>query len=518
MNKENLYSFLVENHLIEISTIVFFVLINRAINLYYFKNLKASKKLVFVGFIAALLTHFVFFQVNLEVKKSKMEMMTQMLPDIRIILTKLNHNLISTQTNNDDPVYLKLVETEKEILKENSQISDVYTLTRNQNNQYSFLVDSETDYDRNGEFNGDREVRTPIGEKYENQKELLDRAWQGKVVYTENPYKDKWGSWVSVFSPIQNESGQTQAILGIDFSAVMLNQELVVEQTKIFILILSFIAFLNVVWSSRECVRREKETAIQNLNEKSELIKQVQLQQEMLAESSRLASLGQMAGGIAHEINNPLAIIQVKASQVRRMLENDKNNKLITIPYLKDIEKTSQRISQIIGGLKTFARDGSQDPFVPWSVSQIISETVSLCAEKFKEKNVQLTISPLNEIEINCLPVQLSQVLLNLLNNAFYAVQSLDEKWVRIDVTLENETLNISVTDSGSGIPHDIAEKLMNPFFTTKPVGQGTGLGLSISTGIIKNHNGVLKLDRHCKNTRFVIQLPFRQPAESKAA
>jgi signal transduction histidine kinase len=116
-------------------------------------------------------------------------------------------------------------------------------------------------------------------------------------------------------------------------------------------------------------------------------------------------------------------------------------------------------------------------------------------------------------LTIECRPTEISQILLNLLNNAFDAVFSLSEKWVELQVEELPDEIRIQVTDSGSGISKGIREKLMQPFFTTKEPGKGTGLGLSISNRIALKHHGKIYLDESCKNTRFVLVLPKRQPA-----
>lgn len=103
---------------------------------------------------------------------------------------------------------------------------------------------------------------------------------------------------------------------------------------------------------------------------------------------------------------------------------------------------------------------------------------------------------------------QIEQVLLNLLNNSFDAIQSTPDRWIHITARLENHRVLILVTDSGTGIPNDVQQKMLQPFFTTKEVGKGTGLGLSISKGIIEDHQGQLYYDPKNKNTCFVIDLP----------
>jgi signal transduction histidine kinase len=110
--------------------------------------------------------------------------------------------------------------------------------------------------------------------------------------------------------------------------------------------------------------------------------------------------------------------------------------------------------------------------------------------------------------DLDCREVQLSQVILNLLNNAFDAISELPNKWVHLESRMNEGIIEIRVIDSGSGIPEELREKILQPFFTTKEVGQGTGLGLSISKGIIESHGGTLSIDIKSQNTCFVIQIP----------
>jgi signal transduction histidine kinase len=104
--------------------------------------------------------------------------------------------------------------------------------------------------------------------------------------------------------------------------------------------------------------------------------------------------------------------------------------------------------------------------------------------------------------------IQISQVILNLLNNAFDAIQDATDKWIKIQTYIEHGQVQIRVTDCGHGISNEVAKKIMQPFFTTKPIGKGTGLGLSISKGIVEAHQGKLTIDTESKNTCFVITLP----------
>lgn len=138
-------------------------------------------------------------------------------------------------------------------------------------------------------------------------------------------------------------------------------------------------------------------------------------------------------------------------------------------------------------------------------------DTLALCAERFRSRGVELRIDQLVDDPLECRSVQISQVLLNLLNNSYDAVQGEPGAWVAIAVAREGSDALFSVTDSGPGIPEAVAARMLEPFFTTKDVGEGTGLGLSIAKGIVEDHGGHLKFDTNTPTTRFYFRIPLRQ-------
>lgn len=241
--------------------------------------------------------------------------------------------------------------------------------------------------------------------------------------------------------------------------------------------------------------------------------KQLDVERSKSVQASKLASLGEMSAGIAHEINNPLAIIQANALLLIDSINEGTSSNEDVINILKKINTTSHRITKIIKGLRTISRNADDDPFEPVNIRTIANDVAGICEQRLKKAEISFTLNiPEKDLIVECAPVQISQVLINLINNSHDAILELDEKWIKLELS-ENSNGNsliCSITDSGHGIKKEIAEKLMQPFFTTKEIGKGTGLGLSISLGIIEKHNGVFFLDDKCPNTKFVFEIPLK--------
>lgn len=237
------------------------------------------------------------------------------------------------------------------------------------------------------------------------------------------------------------------------------------------------------------------------------LMQELEVRNKQLAQSAKMSALGEMAGNIAHEINNPLTIIYGNIAfcikHIKKNAPQDEN----LLGRLEASVKTVNRIGKIIKGMKAFSRNSDGDPMKLTFVPQIIEDTLDLCVDRFRSHKVTLKHSEIPKVYVECRDTQIIQVLVNLLNNAFDAVSQLDAPWVQIEVFDGTDEIQIEITDSGPGIPVEVAEKIMQPFFTTKETGKGTGLGLSISLGIIKSHKGEFYLDKDFPNTKFVILL-----------
>lgn len=248
---------------------------------------------------------------------------------------------------------------------------------------------------------------------------------------------------------------------------------------------------------------------------KTKELKETQLQ---LINAARLSSLGMMASGVAHEINNPLTIISGRARLISRIAETPNADISKIKDYSENIISTVDKVTKVVKSMRLLARDGSKDGFNIIPLENIINSALDVCREKLKNSQVEIRIDKIPEVNLHCREVQLGQVLINLINNSYDAIESLKEKWIEIKFENVQDKIKIKVIDSGLGIPQEVAQKLMVPFFTTKDPGKGTGLGLSISRAIINDHQGSLEIDSDNPHTCFVITIPITSLSLKEAA
>ncbi|WP_127716958.1 sensor histidine kinase [Halobacteriovorax sp. HLS] len=277
-----------------------------------------------------------------------------------------------------------------------------------------------------------------------------------------------------------------------------------------FVAIIVFSAYLN----SQKLVDID---FLRNLNTKlkkeiAERIKaeqEAEIFQEKMISSSKWITIGEMAGGIAHEINNPLMVIKGNAQIIRKKYSSEPIK-----GHLEKIEKTVDRIHQIILALKRVSRDSKLDPFKKVNLLELINDSVSLCSDKLNYQRIEIEINCSDDIFIDCHYTELSQVFLNFINNSIDAIEENNEnslKKIMICATSVHGFVKIQISDTGAGMSPITMDRLFEPFYTTKEVGKGTGLGMSITKEIIEIHHGSVFIDRQSKLTQFVISLPINQ-------
>lgn len=236
--------------------------------------------------------------------------------------------------------------------------------------------------------------------------------------------------------------------------------------------------------------------------------------QEQLVQTAKLATIGELTTGVAHELNDPLNNIGLYIGNVLDSIEL----KIWDVERMeRDLARARQQVAkatEIINHLRTFGRAA---PRVrePVEVNEIIKSAVSLFSDQLRLREIELLQEPAEEDPVVMgNPIELEQVLLNLLHNARDAVAEAELKKISVSSRVDQDFVAITVEDSGGGIPPALKERVFDPFFTTKRVGQGTGLGLSIVYGIIQDHGGEIFVDGTTTGARFVIRLPLNTETE----
>ena len=228
---------------------------------------------------------------------------------------------------------------------------------------------------------------------------------------------------------------------------------------------------------------------------------------DQLFSQSKYSELGMMSAGIAHEINNPLTIIQAKTTQLLRIVHDPGRVKEVS-DGLEQILYTSERINRIIQGVRAFSRQDEHRINEEFSVKTLMDDVLAFCGQRMKNHGINLRFYGLQDHMLRGYKIQLEQVVLNLLNNAFDAIEFLPEKWIEVTIKETDSTIQILFKDSGSGIPPETASRMMEAFFTTKKSDKGTGLGLALARGIVEKHGGTLEYVDNTKHTTFKVELP----------
>jgi C4-dicarboxylate-specific signal transduction histidine kinase len=232
--------------------------------------------------------------------------------------------------------------------------------------------------------------------------------------------------------------------------------------------------------------------------------------QEQLVQAGKLATLGELTTGVAHELNNPLNNIALFVGNAVDLVELGVNDKARIVGELQQAIQQIRKATEIISHLRTFGR-AALVTREPTALRQVIEQALSLMQQQLRLRQIDVMVDlGQEEPVVMGNPIQLEQVFINLLTNARDAMADSTRKAIRITSSKDAAAVQIAIADTGHGIPPGLERRIFDPFFTTKGVGKGTGLGLSITYGIIKEHGGTITVaSRPGEGATFVVHLPL---------
>ena len=366
-------------------------------------------------------------------------------------------------------------------------------------------------------------------------------------------YYRKYKLYADSLTSIESEKAAANYKAGYEFSKKELEYERQSLQQRWFIFsvcaaLFSLLIILGLIMRNRKRLTR----SFENLQHKNEIIEKQKIKaeetlvklkatQSQLIQSEKMASLGELTAGIAHEIQNPLNFVNNFSEVSNELLDemivevakgNYEEVKAIADDVKQNLEKITnhgKRADAIVKGMLQHSRNSSSAAKEPTDINKLADEYLRLAYHGLRAKDKSFNAKMKTDFDetlsadkagignINIIPQDIGRVILNLITNAFYAVnekkKSATENYeptVAVSTKKINDKLEIKVTDNGNGIPQKVLDKIFQPFFTTKPTGQGTGLGLSLAYDIVKAHGGELKVEtKEGEGSEFIIQLPL---------
>ena len=279
---------------------------------------------------------------------------------------------------------------------------------------------------------------------------------------------------------------------------------------------------LQDVHQSNQRLENSRKAMIHIMSDLSETTAEIQRReqelrdkQDQLIQAGKLATLGELTTGVAHELNNPLNNIGLFIGNAIDLLEFGQIDSPRLLNELHQAMQQVRKATEIISHLRTFGRAAAVSR-EPVTIKAVIEQALSLMQEQLRLRQIEvvLDLCPEEPIVIGN-AIQLEQVFINLLTNARDAMVGTPRKRLSISCTVEQGAVHLAFSDTGTGIPEEVENRIFDPFFTTKEVGTGTGLGLSITYGIMQDHQGSISVENHPgEGATFFLRLPLGQPGQ----
>jgi|GEM_PF-3977019 len=252
----------------------------------------------------------------------------------------------------------------------------------------------------------------------------------------------------------------------------------------------------------------------QDITEQKEAERLAQIEKLKSLHNAKLASIGEMTSTMIHEISNPIAVFDglISSAARKKTIEEIKQT-------LEKAKKPVDRLKKMVHNMRQFSRnEASKREVSETNLKEVVEQSLSYMDYRLMHSHMEIR-TDLEQVSYLCEPSEIEQVIVNLINNAIYAVENLEQKWIEISLTQGPAgSCQLSVTDSGHGIDPKIAEHIFDSFYTTKERGKGTGIGLGVVSDILSNHNANISVNHDCPNTQFIIDFPKTKEVKKAAS
>ncbi|MGC4074460.1 MAG: response regulator [Nibricoccus sp.] len=428
-------------------------------------------------------------------------------PTYALELQKLGHARVTTATPPNDPTYLALIDAQKNWLRVTPFIADIYTFRLHDDHRVAFIVDSETDYNRDGMFDGAREQRTPIGEIYEETTQDFLDVFKGQSAFDTTFKADRWGLWVSSLTPVYNDQGHIEAGVGLDFpatdwvAAIATTRALALSGALALVGILlfreTFVLLIRAEIDHRKSTEHELSRAVTAAEHASH-------------------SKGEFLAVMSHEIRTPLTAVLGFASVLSETKLDPTQRR-----YVDTIISAGDRLVGMLNDVLDLSKIEEGKLVlnsIAWSPALLINEVVDLMTPAAMEKGLRLRCDQRfsDALAVQGDPARVRQILVNLVSNAVKFTDTgevvLSGRWVPPDIGAPKGKLILEVQDTGIGIPSDKLPGLFKQF--TPQSGQnrrinGAGLGLAICKRLVDLMEGSIAVESFFGHgARFTVTLP----------
>lgn len=443
-------------------------------------------------------------------------LISAMAPTYARELELMGHAGIGDRTARDDPRYLAMIEAEKRWLQANTIVSDIYTFRRLGDGKVVLVVDSETDYDRNGVFSGARESRTAIGEPYPNAVPALERAFADEVSFEKVPLTDRWGTWISSFTPMHDESGRVEAVLGVDYDAYLWIKAIARSRLDALAVVSAVLA---VMLTGLVSIARLRRAAAEAELRNTELA----AARDAALAASRTKS--QFLASVSHELRTPLHVFLGMNELVLSSDSLDEKQRR----HAATAQRSAEGLLGMVDDLLDFAqleagRAAIEEETFPLAALLLAAAERNRIAAEHKQLRFEIDNRIDDDLQVIADGRRLRQILRHLLGNAVkftdagevracFAAQRLD--YGKVELVVE-------VADTGIGIGPDQRAVVFERFAQIDPSNTrrhgGTGIGLALSRRLAEQMGGTIDFESELeRGSVFRLRLPLRTAPTSSA-